>query len=488
MRRSAVNPQPATRDRAAAGTLLLALCLAFLLACQGNKPPRAPVRQPNLILIVVDALRAANVSFLGYHRDTTPHLAMLAAESHVFDHAVSVGGNTPAAMSALMTGRYAFTAFAERWSATDFGMHRFYLDDTESGLPRSLPTLAEQLHAAGYATAGFITNPYLKKIFNFHRGFDHYGEIFRKQDIPYGKAGDVSRSAIDFLGSGTAQPFFLYLHFMDTHGPYSPPDTYRTRYQDGEPPPGGNSDLWQTWEKRVATLPQPEARALADHMLNLYDGALAYVDDSIGLVLQALADRGLSDDTVIVMTADHGEEFLEHGGTTHKGTLYEELVHVPTLIYLPWAEGGRINDLVRNFDLMPTLLDLAGIDTAEQGLDAVSLRPLLEGADRSLRLTAYAGNPSRRMLRSSRYKLILRPGDRKEFYDLVEDPTEQHNLYPAVAANNPAGAPYAPTMAGMELKLARLAASLSATSAADAPESAMDQTTIEQLRALGYLD
>ena len=296
------------------------LLLFFLSACQADLS-RDELSPPNLVLIVVDALRAANVSFLGYARPTTPNLDALASQSYVFDQAISAGGNTPTAMSALMTGHYPFFTFKEKWGEkrVNFGMRRFYTDSSEGGLPRSLQTLAEQLKQTGYTTAGFVTNAHLKAEFNFHRGFDHYEEFVRAEDSPYGKGETVTQAAVDYLQSAKTGPFFLYLHYMDTHGPYAPPEIYRQKFHadDHLSEMSATDKLWKRWTNYD---PQdPDADALADYMRDLYDGEVAYADDCIGGVLNSLQDLDLTDNTIIAITADHGEEFLEHGGTTHRG-------------------------------------------------------------------------------------------------------------------------------------------------------------------------
>lgn len=468
-----------TRPSALALTVLFALPALGLLACGPSVPPPAAAR-PNLVLIVADALRRSNVSFLGYSRETTPHLDVLASEGYVFEQAIAVGGNTPTVMSALMTGRYPFFGFDEEWTGASFGMRRFYADSSEAGLPRNLATLAERLQAAGYTTAGFITNPYLKQEFDFHRGFDRYGEIFRDRGIPYGRGEEVSGAAIDFLRSRpTGRPFFVYLHYMDTHGPYWPPTPYRARFAVDGHEVTDLSAAWPRWEKQQY-VDEADAAALAEGMSSLYDGAIAYVDDCIGQVVGALAETGSLGDTVIAFTADHGDEFLEHGGTTHKGTLYEELVRVPLMIRIPGRTGGRISDLVRNFDLTPTLLETAGVELSEQEMDAVSLLPLIDGKTASLRLTAYAGFPTIRMLRSPRYKLLHFRDGRRELYDLRGDPGERRNLYPGAAGSAPA--------ASLEAVMARMVASLGAARPGEAAATPLDRETEEQLRALGYLN
>jgi len=460
--------------------LVSGLALIFICSCRMS-PSEPPETQPNIVLIVVDALRASNVSFLGYSRDTTPNLDALASESYVFSQAISVAGNTPSAMSGIMTGHYPSTPLGNEWTSPIFGMSRFYADSSEKGLPRSLKTLAEQLDAEGYNTAGFITNPHLKSTFGFHRGFDHFEELFRDEGVPYGNSEMVSQAVAGFLRSATNRPLFLYLHFMDTHGPYLPPVSFQSKFKTHDQKiEGALGKLFWRWEKEV-DLNESDGDALADLMHNAYDSSIFYTDYCIGEVIQYLVEMNLMDDTVIVVTADHGEEFLEHGGTTHKGTLYDEIVRVPLLIRIPGKDGGRISDLVRNFDLMPTLLALAGVDVANQGLDAVDLRPLLDGEMKTLRLVTYASFPWVQMLRSHRYKFLRSRNNKNELYDLEEDPAEQRNLYSASSHQE--------TKIRMETALTRLLDSFQNDGPfVETQETELDPITREQLRTLGYLD
>jgi arylsulfatase A-like enzyme len=171
-------------------------------------------------------------------------------------------------------------------------------------------------------------------------------------------------------------------------------------------------------------------------MRGLYDAEVRHTDHWIGVLLDELESRGLTDDTLVVVTSDHGEEFLEHGGTLHNGKLYEELVRIPLLMRVPGQGPSRFSASVRNIDVMPTILDFCRAELP-LALDAVSLRPLIEGVPASRAPDAIASFPvlpgleAARMLRTERYKLVHRPDapERGELYDLLEDPAERRNLH-----------------------------------------------------------
>jgi arylsulfatase A-like enzyme len=225
------------------------------------------------------------------------------------------------------------------------------------------------------------------------------------------------------------------------------------------------------------------------------DCELRYADELIGRLLAVLG-REHGEDTIVVITSDHGDEFLEHGGTTHKGTLYEELVRIPLVMRLPGSGPERIDALVRSFDVFPTLLDYCGVGVRPAGLDAVSLRPLLDGRSGTLDLWAYANFPAEtspqrplpaRMVRTDHYKLIVHDGvvgSEPELYDLTADPAELDNIHDS-----------APEIVGeLEARLGEVTAKLAGEGGAgegatgDGAAAPLDPETEDQLRSLGYLD
>lgn len=475
-----------------------ALLVSTLLSCETPQPQNnridalTPPQQPrNVVFILVDTLRAGNLSFLGYRRTTTPHIDEIAAQSVVFTRAVSVGGNTPTAMAAIMTGRYPYFRRQDPWRPADFGMARFYGDGDDGGLPEGIPVLAEKLQSAGYHTLGVITNPYLKSVFHFDRGFDSYDEILHEHGIPYGKCREVTNRAIQLLGQLPDPPFFLYLHFMDTHGPYNPPEEERAAFLRPQSKrlleQNDFSELWNRWERRIAVDPEPGS--LRDLMTDLYDASIHSVDGCINDVLQELSALSLDETTIVAFSADHGEEFLEHGGTTHKGTLYEELLHVPLFIKIPGVQPQRSTALVRNFDIGPTILQLSGASLKSSTSDAVSLSSLLHGEADSLNLLAYANFPGIRVLRSKNLKIISREDGATEAYNLSSDPGETANLFEATALPDE----QMTRLQNLRAKLGSIATSIASRTSVDAEPSTgdglgiPDKETQQQLRALGYL-
>jgi arylsulfatase len=401
---------------------------------------RARADRPNVVLVVVDSLRRDALSLHGYARETSPRLDAFARENLVFDQAQTIAAATAPAMAALMTGRLPYYEPGTFWTTlTAYGLHRFFTLESDSGVPQGLETLAEALKQHGYATAGFVTNGHLKQTFHFHQGFDVFGELLapeapRGDPLPYGPADELTRRAIAWLDGAGDAPFFLFLHYMDVHYPYLPPPEYRDLFEYARVEGQTDAALQRIW-LAGEDLDAPEHRHIGEHMRGLYDGSVRYADHWIGELLDELRRRGRWDDTLVVVTSDHGEEFLEHGGTIHKGTLYEELLRVPLLMRVPGHGPARIPSPVRNIDVMPTLLDYAGVAIPPE-LDARSLRPLIEGAaaDPPALIASFPLMPAweaTRMLADGRFKLLDRPREpaQGELYDLREDPHEQKNLY-----------------------------------------------------------
>ncbi len=345
-----------------ASGLLLASVLA-LGGCGGGPP--APAER--VLLVVADTLRADRLGAYGSSRGLTPFLDSLAARGSVFAHAYAPSSWTCPSVASLFTSRYPsqhqVSSFASKMGSDE-------------------ATLAEALKGAGFVTAGFSANNRLTEKLGYAQGFDIWQFFVGAFVPPYRKApvraGFLSQRSLQWLDSGwdPANPkrVFLYLQFMDTHTPYDPPQAFRRRFQREDP--GGaleksaNDKLMQL---ALDSLDDSEIEVLEA----LYDGEVAYLDAELERLFAELTRRGFLDDAIVVLTADHGEEFREHGRILHGFTLYEESVRVPLLILAPGTLGGRvIEQPVSLLDLAPTLVELLGI-VGEQRFEGRSLVPML---------------------------------------------------------------------------------------------------------------
>jgi arylsulfatase A-like enzyme len=331
--------------------------------------PGAPKDRPNVLLIILDTVRAKSLSLYGYHRDTSPSLTRLAERGVRFDRAFSTAPWTLPSHASLLTGDYP---------------HQLSADWIEP-LDRKVPTLAERFSAAGYATGGFVANVgYLSWEFGLNRGFAHYEDyLFRPRDIlestSIGRqldysflvrdllhtdqhlvrvdAPSINRRFLSWVDQRGERPFFAFLNYYDAHGPYLPPAPWDRRY--GAPRVDNRSTLHRFLGSPFGPLPQ----AVIEREMEQYDGALAYLDDQIGKLIEELDRRHLLDHTIVLLTADHGEEFGEHGLFDHGNSLYRPSVQVPLLVvYRGGApEGREVEQPVTLRDVAATLTDLAGL-------------------------------------------------------------------------------------------------------------------------------
>jgi len=402
---------------------------------------------PNIVLVVLDAVRAASVSAHGYARRTTPHLERLAAEGVRFDRAISTAPWTLPAHATLFTGRYPHELSAS-W---------------KTPLDASDPTLAEVLATHGYATAGFTGNFfYTTWETGVHRGFAHYddygvttGQLLlstslgrrlaldqRLRDL-FGYYDNVNRrSAAEindaFMGwlddAPADRPFFAFLNYFDAHEPYLPEDPYRDMH--------GSDHLRRNELIRFAAPLGIGYRMFKHEMspaerqaeLDAYEETITYMDAQIARLVEELDSRGLLQNTVVVVTADHGEQFGEHDLFEHANSLYMPLVHVPLVIHgaRGWPAGSRVTTAATLRDLPATLLEFAGIDGEPlpgmslsrhwAGVDAAAATsPILSSVRARDRLEPQVDVHS---LIEWPYHLISRADGGVELYDLVVDPDQ----------------------------------------------------------------
>jgi arylsulfatase A-like enzyme len=353
-------------------------------------------------------------------------------------------------------------------------------DDTPGGtlLPDGAVTLAELAQQAGVTTFGVSTNTIVGRATNMAQGFETFVELpFDGAARNYAPATAANRALLDWLARVGAVRFFAYVHYMEPHGPYAPPPELRP-----PPPAGMRPDLAAGWiqdyaravnEGRAAPPSPPEL----DHLRRLYTGDVRSWDDALGTLLRELANRGVLDRTVVVVMADHGEEFLEHGNLTHGGHLYEETVRIPLVVVGPGIPTGRRPDMAQGIDLLPTIAPVLGapVPPALPGRDLLTTRATGDVVSEIVGGFGDVGLGSgTTSLRTARWKLVRSPdANATELYDLSNDPGERTNL-----------AATSPETAALVARLDRWAAS-----APPPPRTtASDPTLRAKLRQLGYVE
>lgn len=397
--------------------------------------------KPNVLLLTIDTLRPDRLGCYGFRPSITPNIDRLAERSVRFTQAITGGSWTQAAFPVILT-------------STNASMYGGCLGPLSPARPMPIQVLREQ----GYRTAGFSTSPLLSRQYGYQQGFDHFvdlipeekdprlrrikgGHFLLKQPIThslaklfnvrtrpaklYVSAEQVTREVCGWI-SANPTPFFVWAHYMDVHWPY--------HLEDKLLEPGEIAQAWRdvvhlhnaNWNGAVISESQRE------HYIRLYEQAVAYTDQQLGLLFDFLESRGVFDDTLIVILADHGEEFQEHGRWGHwEDNLHDEIIRVPLLIKPPGSiRNSVVENQVRLLDIMPTILDICECPPPENML-GTSLKPLWEaenGDDLSRVAISEMWRESWHIIavRSERYKLIWdsRQSEAHRLYDLGQDPGE----------------------------------------------------------------
>jgi arylsulfatase A-like enzyme len=427
--------------------------LAGLALCACVEPGPAP--PPNVVLIVIDTLRRDHLGAYGHERPASPQLDRFAADAVRYDAAQSQAPWTLPSVAAILTGR----------DPAALGIAR----DTDV-LDPGLVLLSEVLRDHGYATGAIVSHHFVSADWGFDQGFDRFDDSQAQGHLAVTSPA-VTEAALAFLEAHRDRPFFLFLHYFDPHFAYLEHDGFR--FERDAPYAGWIES--RTPRKRMmeqlATLTDADAR----EMRRLYASEIAFTDHHIGRVLARLRELELYDRTLILVTADHGEEFLDHGHLGHGSTLYEDVIAVPLLVRYPGRGAGVVERPVALIDVFPTVLALIGVKPGAE-VEGVSL--LEEPAGGRLVFGSTAQRGGVHAVRDDRFKLIHRRRGGPELYDLTLDPEERRNLL----------APGAVAPASAE----RLQRALEAHTAglARAPRRAprdLDAEERRQLEELGYL-
>lgn len=443
---------------------------------RGQGMPAGKAKARGVILITVDTLRADHLSVYGGPKGATPNLARLAQGSVLFQTAMAQSSTTSPSHASIMTGLY----------PEDHNVYSNY-----DALGEGPVTLAKHLRAQGFMTYAIVNMAHLNpEVVNLGRGFDTF--VHSGNGRGAGASFDHFLSWLDNVGDA---PYFAWIHLADVHTPYKPPAPFDTMFYKGSARDANNHSLAQVWP----LLPQEMANhplfaswlaGITDvHWVSAqYQGAAAYVDRELGRLFDVLEQRRALDKTAIVFTSDHGESLGEHDMYfVHMG-LYEPTVHIPLITHFPGSlrQGVQVEDVVQSVDIMPTLLDYLDVP-APQHIRGRSLWPLMAGQPMAAQpaFIEHAGR-SQIALRSAQYKYIkhlrshhIQPSypfvaGREELYDLRRDPGELHD----VAKHNPA------IVRAMRAQAQAIVGSRQNLAGGKAR---LDDTTLDSLRALGYV-
>jgi arylsulfatase A-like enzyme len=375
----------------------------------------------NVLLYVVDTLRSDHLGAYGYPRDTSPRIDALAASGVTFLRARANAPWTRPSIASILTGLAPSVHGA---------------NERRDALSTEVTTLAEIFQDDGYQTAGFITNGNVSRAFGFAQGFDVYEHLKEDMARPgvHVPAEELHQRGIDWLDArDPARPFFLYFHASDPHGPYTPRESYRRQFALGaeDRKLGTYPFLGQLSTKTVQGTP-----ALRDDLVDLYDAEIAYLDEQLGWLMDQLDERGLQGNLLVVITADHGEEFLDHGGWEHGKTVFAEQLNVPLIFRLPGEAlaGQRRAEPAALVDVVPTLLGRLGLTSPAllSGRDLLALGPhdparpiraLLHVDRRRVDAIEIRGMKLIRYSALEHHKKV-----NVELFDLDSDPLEQTDL------------------------------------------------------------
>lgn len=447
------------------------IAASFACACGGGE--RGAPR--NVLFILVDTLRADHLSAYGYERDTSPALAALAEGGVRFDRAYAPAPWTKPSVASIFTGQYP---------------HRHGLNFVLATLPASAKTLAERLSQAGFATAGVVSHGFVGPKNGFDQGFEAFDAEEAKGHSHVSTAGVTDRALalLAKLADG-GRPFFLFVHYFDPHYEYRRHLQYRYAPDSVGRLRGGENihDLRDMGPSLSA--------GEVEFLEGVYDEEIRFTDEGVGRLLDALTQRGLDDETLVVATADHGEEFFGRGWLGHTRTLYEEVIRVPLIIRVP-GSGGRSRTVgapVSLVSLAPTILDYLGIAAPDAGFQGPSLRPLIDGVAgvdlppvrSEVRFIVLNSEnvlaekvAFKHALIDGRYKLIKDFREQSyELYDLERDPGERQNL----ASSRP------DLLRKMLVLLGRTRSAETADTGVD-ENATLDPEDAARLRDLGYVD
>ncbi len=384
-------------------TAFTALSLLLLsLSCTG----KGESQKMNILLIIIDTLNADHLGCYGYYRDTSPTIDSLAASGVIFNSCQAQASWTLPGMTSIYTG------LSER------SHHCGYYDGLLYGLDPEMPTIPTILQQQGYSTAAFVRTEFMGNEFGMDKGYDSFWiakDWFIKDTI-------TVDTLLSYFGNNeVSEPFLATIHFYDPHSPYQPTSPYDTFFTSSGSI--GGLDDWpidtDLWNDPV----------LIEHLIALYDSEIRCTDNQISRLFQSMREMGLMNNTLVILVADHGEEFMEHGCTGHANNLYQQTIHIPLIFSGPGIESGSVISMnAGQFDVLPTVLAYLDIPIPNhvEGINLFGDIP----EDRTIPSSGVVGDTSMAACLQETIKLMwfVEP-DSVETYDIAIDPGEM-NLIP----------------------------------------------------------
>ncbi len=436
--------------------------------------PKAAKTAKNVVVLLIDTMRARSLKpFNPASRVKTPVIDAFAREGALFEATQAPENWTKPSVASVLTSLYPAT-------------HGTKTDDAM--VPKGATMVSEVFKEAGFSTASFIANGYVSDKFGFNQGWDHYTNYIREKKST--EAETVFKETGDWIEQHKSERFFVYVQTIDPHVPYDPPEQFLSMYMKGE------------YTGQVSPRKTPDLLAEAKHsppkvvfnaadkqfLKDLYDAEVSYHDHYLGVFIDRLKKLGLYEDTIFVITSDHGEEFDEHGSWGHGHTVYQDLLWVPYIVRFPGVvpAGKRVSQAVSTMTIFPTVVEAAGV-TVPGTVEDHSVLPWLMGAPPPALPVAFSDFlDDRRVIRAGRYKLILR-GTNETMFDLGADPEEQHELD---RGKIPIAARYTASLLGQFLGAKDRRTWMKGVQGTGAKlereNAAIDDTLREQLKGLGY--
>ena len=462
----------------------LIILLVVIAAAIGTYKIFRPVKpRCNVILILLDTVRADRLGCYGNELGLTPNIDKFAETAICFDNAFSQAPWTLPSVASLYTSQYPI----------QHGAGGRY--DAVTALHENSLTIADIFQKANAATHAIINVLCITDKFNMTTGYATVDVNAPIVNTKNRRAGPTTKAALEWLEQNKDDPFFLFVHYFDAHLVYDPPQPFRKQFAHPQDKYNRNTifgntneDLFELRTSNYLKLSNEKVERLE----KLYNGEIAYLDSELGNLFKGISRLGLDSDTVIVITADHGEEFHDHGGFEHGHSLYDELLHVPLLIGVPeklivaedkqktLKPGSHIDTTVRLIDIAPTLCELAGIDPPPQVLGQ-TLTGFFTGqseSDRPVLSNANVKGPDMFAWRKNNLKIIhQKKTDKLELYDIKVDPKEQQDL-----------STKQPKLLDKMLTDMRAVIDIASERAAQGKEPKLTPQEKEKLRSLGYLN